>query len=236
MSSLFAGDAPIARSASAAAADLIRAAIIEGRLPPGRRLKEGELATELGISRTPIREAFFILQAEGLIESMPNRGAAVRSYELDELRDMYDLRAVLEGHAAHRATSRLRPVQIEELGASCSRFEMLAAEGELRGVVAENLFFHERIHDAAASSRLSEMVRQTIALPLVYRSFVWYSPEQIGASLHYHRQLVGAFERGEPERAEGIMKQHVFEALDTLVANVTSAGGMTAAAERADVA
>ena len=80
------------------------------------------------------------------------------------------------------------------------------------------------------------MVRQTIALPLVYRSFVWYSPEQIGASLHYHRQLVGAFERGEAERAEGIMKQHVLEALDTLVAHVTRAGGMTAAAQRADVA
>jgi len=236
VSSLDAGDAPIARSASAAAADLIRAAIIEGRLPPGRRLKEGELATELGISRTPIREAFFVLQAEGLIESTPNRGAAVRSYELDELRDMYDLRAVLEGHAAHRATSRLRPEQIEDLGASCGRFETLAAEGELRGVVAENLYFHETIHEAAASSRLTGMVRQTIALPLVYRSFVWYSPEQFGASLHYHRQLVVAFERREPERAEGIMKQHVLEALDTLVAHVTRAGGMTAAAQRADVA
>ena len=234
MPSLLAGDAPIARSTSAVAADLIRAAIIEGRLPPGRRLKEGELAAELGISRTPIREALFVLQSEGLVESTPNRGAAVRSYELDDLRDMYDLRAVLEGHAAHRATSRLLPAQIEELRTSCGRFETLAAEDELRAVVAENLFFHETIHDAAASSLLSEMVRQTIALPLVYRSFVWYSPEQFGASLHYHRQLVGAFERGEPERAEGIMKQHVLEALDTLVAHVTRAGGMTAAAQRAD--
>ena len=116
---------------------------------------------------------------------------------------MYDLRAVLEGHAAHRATSRLRPAQIEELRASCGRFEMLAAEGDLRGVVAENLYFHETIHEAAASSRLTEMVRQTIALPLVYRSFVWYSPEQFGASLHYHRQLVGAFERRRARARRG---------------------------------
>jgi DNA-binding GntR family transcriptional regulator len=236
VSTLYDGEAPIARSASAVAADLIRAAIVEGRLPPGRRLKEGELASELGISRTPIREALFMLQAEGLVESTPNRGAAVRAYELDELRELYDLRSVLEGHAAHRATTRLKAPQIEGLAESCGRFEAFAAEGDLPGVVAENLSFHHTIHDAAASARLTDMLRQTIVLPLVYRSFVWYSPEQIGASLHYHRQLVGAFQRREPERAEAVMKQHVLEALDTLVAHVTQAGGMTAAAQRADVA
>ena len=234
MPSLLAGDAPIARSASAVAADLIRAAIVEGRLPPGRRLKEGELAGELGISRTPIREALLILQADGLVDSTPNRGATVRSYELDDLRDMYDLRAVLEGHAARRAAVRLEPARIEELRASCSRFEQVAADGELSAVVTENLFFHETIHTAADSVRLTDMVRQTIALPLVYRSFVWYSPEQFRASLHYHRQLVGAFERGSSERAEMIMKEHILEALDMLVAHVTRAGGMVAAAQRVD--
>jgi DNA-binding GntR family transcriptional regulator len=232
VSSVFARDQPLTRNASAAAVELIRAAILQGRLPPGHRLKEGELASELGISRTPIREALFVLQAEGLVESAPNRGAAVRAYELDELRDMYDLRAVLEGHAARRAAPRLHEAGIEELRASCDRFAAVAEEGDLTAIVSENMFFHEMIHEAAGSTLLTGMVRQTIALPLVYRSFVWYSTEQITASLHYHRQLVGAIERRDAERAEMIMKEHVLEALDMLVAHVTGAGGMGAATAR----
>ena len=232
MSGVFDGHLPLTRNASAAAVELIRAAILQGRLPPGHRLKEGELARELGISRTPIREALFVLQAEGLVVATPNRGATVRSYELDELRDMYDLRAVLEGHAARRAASRLEQAQIDELRASCDRFAAVAERGELSAIVAENLFFHEAIHEAAASARLTEMVQQTIALPLVYRSFVWYSLDQIRTSLHHHRQLVGAFEQRDAERAEMIMKEHVHEALDVLVAHVTEAGGMTAVTAR----
>jgi DNA-binding GntR family transcriptional regulator len=229
VSSVFDGDLPLTRNASAAAVETIRTAILEGKLPPGHRLKEGELATELGISRTPIREALFTLQAEGLVDSAPNRGATVRSYCLDELREMYDLRALLESHAARRAALRIDAVAIEALRASCERFAQVADARELRGIVAENLFFHNAILEAAASSRLTEMVRQTIALPLVYRSFVWYSPEQVGASLHYHRQLVAAFDQRDAERAELIMKQHILEALDVLVARVTDAGGLEAA-------
>jgi DNA-binding GntR family transcriptional regulator len=166
------------------------------------------------------------------VEATPNRGAAVRSYELDELRDMYDLRATLEGHAARRAASRLEPSLIDELRASCDRFAAVSEQGELSAIVAENLFFHETIHEAAASPRLVDMVRQTIAVPLVYRSFVWYSPEQIRTSLRQHRQLVRAFEQRDPDRAEAIMKEHVLKALDTLVAHVTQAGGMVAATAR----
>lgn len=232
MSSVFDGDLPLTRNASAAAVEMIRRAILQGKLPPGYRLKEGELATELGISRTPIREALFTLQAEGLVESSPNRGATVRTYGLDELREMYDLRSLLESHAARRAAARLGHDAIDELRASCDRFAQVAVDRDVRGIVSENLFFHNAILEAAASSRLTGMVRQTIALPLVYRSFVWYSAEQVGASLHYHRQLVVAFDRRDAERAELIMKQHVLEALDILVARVTEAGGMEAAASR----
>jgi DNA-binding GntR family transcriptional regulator len=142
---------------------------------------------------------------------------------------MYDLRSVLEGLAARRATPRLAGEEIDDLRESCERFAEVAETGEIEAIVAENLFFHGRIHEAAGSARLAEMVRQTIALPLVYRSFVWYSTDQIRASLHYHRQLVGAFERRDAERAELLMKAHLLEALDMLVTHVTDAGGMGAA-------
>ena len=99
--------APLVRNASAAATELIRQAIVDGRLPPGQRLKEEELARELGISRTPVREALLILQTEGLVDAAPNRGAVVRSHDADDLEDLYQLRALLEGYAARRAAANI---------------------------------------------------------------------------------------------------------------------------------
>src|SRR5712691_12675512 len=85
----------LVRNASVAATELIRQAIVDGTLEPGRRLKEEELARELGISRTPVREALLMLQAEGLVVATPNRGAMVRVHDAEGLDDLYQLRAQL---------------------------------------------------------------------------------------------------------------------------------------------
>ena len=224
MAAIFEGQASLARTASVAAADLIRQAIVEGRVLPGQRLKEEELAQQLGISRTPIREALLVLQTEGLLEASPNRGATVRSYDVLDLEEMYELRALLEGHAARRAASRVGAEQLDVLRASCERFAALVGGADVPALVAENAVFHETILAAAGSERLSGMVRQVVALPLTYKSYVWYSPEQASASHHYHQQLVKALERGDGERAELVMREHVFEARDVLVQHMTAAG------------
>ena len=205
-----------------AAADLIRQAIVEGRVLPGQRLKEEELAQQLGISRTPIREALLVLQTEGLLEAAPNRGATVRAYDVRDLEEMYELRALLEGHAARRAASRVTGEQLDALRASCDRFAALLDGKDVPSLVAENNVFHQTILAAADSDRLSGMVRQVVALPLVYKSYVWYSPDQASASHHYHRQLVKALEGGDGERAELVMREHVFEARDVLVQHVNA--------------
>src|SRR5712691_6146739 len=113
--------APLARNASVAAAELIREAILDGRLQPGERLKEERLARELGISRTPVREALLILQGEGLVEASPNRGATVRTHDADDLDDLYQLRALLEGFATRRAAARVTDEALERLRESCDR-------------------------------------------------------------------------------------------------------------------
>jgi DNA-binding GntR family transcriptional regulator len=222
---LVGGEPPVARSASAAASEIIREAIIDGRLAPGQRLKEEELARELGMSRTPVREALLLLQSEGLVESIPRRGAAVRSYAGDDLDDMYQLRAVLEGYAARRAATRISPDDIARLEESCSRFDRLRAEDDLRDLVKENLFFHNVILDAAGSDRLVSFVRKVIEIPLVYKSFYWYSPEQKLISEHYHKQLTQALGARDAKRAEMIMTEHVLEARDFLLAELAADEG-----------
>jgi DNA-binding GntR family transcriptional regulator len=219
---LFAVAVPLSRPASALAASEIRAAIVDGRLAPGVRLKEETLAAELGLSRTPIREALLLLQAEGLVETVPNRGAFVRAYEPDDLWDLYELRAVLEGHAARRAAERRTAEQLEALRASCERFDRLVERAEppdlaaVQALVGENTLFHDTILEAAANARLTGMVRQVVVMPLVYKSYIWYSPDQAQASARAHRQLVHAFEQRSPERAELVMREHVYEARDVL--------------------
>ncbi len=211
------GRAPLTKSAGAAAAELLRTAIVDGRLEPGQRLKEEELARELGISRTPVREALLVLQTEGLVDAAPNRGATVRAYDAADLDDLYQLRAVLEGFAARLAAGRIDAAELGVLQESCDRFAGLRAEEDVHELVAENVRFHAVVLGAAGSERLTEMVRKVVQLPLVYRSYHWYSPEQKLSSEQYHRQLAAALAIGDGERAERVMKEHVLEARDFLV-------------------
>jgi DNA-binding GntR family transcriptional regulator len=223
---------PLVRNASVAATELIREAIIDGRLAPGERLKEEELARELGISRTPVREALLLLQADGLVEATPNRGATVRAHTAEDLDDLYQLRALLEGYAARCAAVRITDGAVAELRASCDRFDSLRRDGaDLPELVGENLFFHNSILKAAGSARLSSMARMTIELPLVYKSYIWYSPDQWSMSAHYHRQITRALHSRDGERAELVMKEHVFEARDLLVEGVRAAAGSRGQAE-----
>jgi DNA-binding GntR family transcriptional regulator len=208
---------PLTKNASVAATEVIRQAILDGRLPPGRRLKEEELAQELGISRTPVREALLMLQAETLVDNAPNRGATVRSYSVEDLTDLYQLRALLEGYAARRAATRMSDEAVGTLRESCERFEGLLGDENMGMLVKENLFFHQTIHEGSGSSRLVTMVRQVIDLPLVYRSYIWYSREQQQISSHYHAQITRALESRDSERAELVMKEHIFEARDLLL-------------------
>lgn len=206
-------------NSSVVVAEAIRQAIVDGGLAPGARLKEEELARELGLSRTPVREALLVLQAEGLVDAAPNRGATVRVHDAQDLDDLYQLRALLEGYAARKAAAHATEDLVRMLWLSCDRFEELS-DGDVRALVKENFVFHNAILEAAGSARVAGMVRKVTELPLVYKSYIWYSPEQRRISAHYHRQITRALESRDGERAELVMKEHVFEARDLLVARV----------------
>lgn len=219
MSRTFPPLAPLPTTTSAVA-ERIREAILGGMLTPGERLKEEQLARELGTSRTPVREALLRLQSEGLVDAAPNRGATVRRYGRSELVEMYELRALLEGHAGRRAAERIDEDDIADLRASCDRFARLAGGRDLHGLVAENAAFHRAVWRAAASERLAGMIEEVVALPLVYRSYVWYSPEQSKRSYDFHCLILEALEAHDESAAETLMHQHVLAGRDVLLATL----------------
>jgi DNA-binding GntR family transcriptional regulator len=144
----------------------------------------------------------------------------VRVHDAEDLDDLYQLRALLEGHATRRAAGRITDSEIDALRESCDRFDELSPQENLRELVRENLFFHNAILEVAGSARLATMVRKVIELPLVYKSYIWYSPDQKRISVHHHRQIVNSLAMRDAERAELVMKEHVFEARDLLVSQV----------------
>jgi DNA-binding GntR family transcriptional regulator len=210
----------VVRNATEIAADLIRQAIVEGRLHPGEPLREERLAAELGISRTPVREALLILQTEGLVVAAPKRGSVVRSYEPAEIADLYETRAMAEGYASGRAARFVTGDDIKLLRQSCTRFEALLDEPDVVPLVRENLAFHSVILDAARSPSLASLVDVVTRVPLVYRSYYHYSSKDKEIALHYHQRIAQALEERDAARAEALMRQHILEARDVLAAHL----------------
>src|SRR5690348_6581277 len=107
--------------------DLLEEAILDGELKPGERLRAEALAQRFGTSRTPIREALLQLEAQGLVEVTHNRGAVVRTFDRDDLLDLYEVRALIEPHAAARAASRIGRGELEALERLCEEEDQLVA-------------------------------------------------------------------------------------------------------------
>ena len=201
----------------------MRALILAGEYAPEERLIEEQLAERLGVSRTPVRQALTLLEAEGLVELAPNRGATVRSFTVADVWDIYDLRAVLEGHAARRAAGRIQGDEVGRLRELAAQMEGLAGrfedhEEEIRALVALNQEFHGTIVEASRNRRLERLINRTVEIPLMFKAFFWYTPHERVISNHYHRQILHALEDGDADRAEIVMREHVYEGRDFVIA------------------
>lgn len=200
---------------------MIRGAILDGSFQPGRPLREEELANWLGISRTPVREALLILENEGLVESLRNRGTRVARFDASELEELYSIRAVLEGYAARQAAEAVTDKELEALKSSCERFKALADDSEdLVALAEENVTFHEGIQDAARSTRLKRMIANVTAMPLIYRSYMTYSKANRTKAVRDHFAILDALSCHDVDNAGRLMESHVEWARDVAVAHL----------------
>jgi DNA-binding GntR family transcriptional regulator len=187
--------------------DELQHAILEGILKPGERLRAEALAQRYGTSRTPIREALLQLEAQGLVELEPNRGAVVRPFDVSDLLDLYEVRALLEPAAAARAATRIEPPEIARLR------ELCVDDAPIDEQIANNEAFHRAIADAAQSPRLRAAMRAASGIPRAFRSVFWHDPAQRAESLLCHRRLIDAFDSRDPHLAEAVMTMHIRSAI-----------------------
>lgn len=204
----------------------IREAIVEGRYRPGQRLIEQRIAEEIELSRTPVREALRRLEAEGLVISETNRGATVRSVSVDELTDLYELRARLESYAAELAAHRMEPETLAELDSAIEAFDQaLAADlpsdlDRVRAIDSANRRIHRAIQRGADHPRLSGQLERTTDVPLVFQAFRQYDQAQTLRSHEFHQLIRDLIAAGDGTRAGALMYEHVLQGRDVLLAHI----------------
>ena len=195
--------------------DVIRLQILDGRLQGGERIVEADLAHDLHSSRTPVREALRRLEAEGLVEVLPHRGARVTAWAEDDLREIYDLRSVLEAMAGERAATRITPTDLATLDALCDQMEECGTRSSASArdrYSSLNGEYHEIIREASGSPRLVTMLHGVVRVPLIVRTFHLYQPSDMERSSKHHREIAAALRAGDGAWAGSVLRAHVLAA------------------------
>lgn len=201
----------------------VRAAIVENRYPPGQRLIEQRIAAELGLSRTPVREALRMLEAEGLVVSERNRGAMVRPLSPTEVVDLYGLRIRLEAYAVELATERMSESELGDLVDAADAFGEISRSVDVESIEGvrrlheANRRFHDGILAGARHHRLSSMLARTVDIPLVFQAFRSFGPAEIERSDTFHHLIVQAMCRRDGARAAALMEEHIAQGRDAIL-------------------
>ena len=190
--------------------------ILSGVLAAGTHLREVEIASTLGTSRTPVREALMQLEAEGLVVTNRNTGAMVASFSREDAEEIYWMRATLEGRAAGLAAMRIGKDEIARLEALCTEMEILGARESIDISVwgALNTQFHLAVAAAAGSRVLLGQIRSLVRLPIVLlQARSWSRDLRQAVGFAQHRELLHALATGNAGFAEAQMRAHILAAV-----------------------
>jgi DNA-binding GntR family transcriptional regulator len=190
----------------------IKEAIVSGELPADSRLVELALAADLGVSRTPVREALKRLVAEDLVVVDPVRGMIVKPIDHQEVEDFYTIREVLEGLAARLAAQRISGEQLIRLGALVDAMQAAAESGDGAALVQANILFHETIFQATANQRLLSLGRGLSDFVRRLSSVAFSDPRRDREVAVEHRAILEALERRDAEAAELRAREHMAHA------------------------
>ncbi|MBV7407419.1 GntR family transcriptional regulator [Maritimibacter sp. DP1N21-5] len=178
----------------------------EGRLNPGDRLRETELAERLGMSRTPVREAIRLLEADDIVTHMPRQGASVRTLDYAEVMELYEMRAVLEGTAARLAARAASEIELEEL------YEMnrqMAALGNGAEAFILNRQFHGAMLDAARNRFLARSIRSLQKTLMILGPTTLTEPDRAEKAVEEHFGVLDAIKARDGSLAEAAMRAHI---------------------------
>ncbi|HET9718869.1 MAG TPA: GntR family transcriptional regulator [Solirubrobacteraceae bacterium] len=199
----------------------LRRAVVEGELRPGQRVLQEEVADRLGVSLAPVREALRVLEQEGQVTYRPRRGYFVTELRVEDLVEIYELRQILEEHAARRALSSLDEdalMRIELAAADCIR---AAETGDVAGELEANRRFHFDMLESPDQPHVMRLIRLLWDSTEAYRALYYNSPEERRAAADAHERILDTVRRRDADALLVELDSHRARALDVLVKILT---------------
>ena len=193
--------------------------ILSGELAPGDKLTEVALATRLGVSRGPLREAFRMLDVAGLVRTEKNRGVFVRSIPMVEAIEIFELRAAMDELVGRLLAERITPAQLKEIRALVEAMERAVKVQDVRAYHLLNLQFHDRLVEMAGNGKLMAVYRKLIMELGLFRRLNLRDGALMPASASEHRAIVKAIASGRPDAAGRAMFEHAMRSKERTVAN-----------------
>ncbi len=187
----------------------LRKAILTGELKPGERLLEIHLANQLGVSRTPIREAIRKLELEGLVIMMPRRGAEVAQITEKSLRDVLEVRRALDALCAELACDRITEEEKQKLKTACDEFEKATATSDATIIAAADVALHDIIVAATRNQRLIQLINNLSEQMYRYRFEYIKDENQHNNLVEEHRMIYESIVRRDKEEAARATKLHI---------------------------
>jgi DNA-binding GntR family transcriptional regulator len=198
----------------------LRQEIVAAQLPPGYVLREAELAARFGVSKTPLREAFVRLEKDGFVQIAPYRSAVVAGYSRQDLREIYEVRELLEGHCAREASVHISAEDMAALTRVVQDSAAAFEAGDTEALTALIDEFDVLLYQQSKNSRITAMLdnlrdhvtrigRLTVAIP-----------GRLGNSVQEHRAIYDAIAARDGERAETLLRQHILSVMADQLANL----------------
>ncbi len=195
----------------------LREDILNGRYAQQEELREVAIGEELGVSRTPVREAFRQLELEGLIQIVPNKGAYVTGITQKDVKDIYMIRSLLEGLCAKWATEHMTKEQMEEMEENVYLAEFHAKKGHWDQMAELDNRFHEILYEAADSKMLEHLLKDFHHYVMRVRRKTLSNSGRGRASNEEHRQIMEAVKAGDADKAQELANSHIRRAYENMV-------------------
>lgn len=194
--------------------DSLRKAIIHGKLRPGERLMEIQLAEEMGVSRTPVREAIRKLELDGFVVMVSRRGAYVAGVSVKDIADVFEVRSALEGLAAGLAAERITEEEMEELE---KVIYQISGEEDVLAVVKKDNEFHELIYKASRNRRLTQIIKNLSEQISRFRLTSLSVPGRLKIAVDEHKKIIEAICERDVDLANKLASEHMENAEQNLI-------------------
>lgn len=189
--------------------NIVRDRILKGEYKIGQKIKETQIAEELKVSRTPIREAFKQLENEGLIDYIPNRGCFAKGFTAQDIEDLYAVRKALEVLAVEWAVERIDDEQLKQLKEKSDLMEFYANRNDQKKVLEINADFHNVIYSATGSRFMAQILRSYKDYIEQARKKTMYEEQFLSDIFEEHRQILVAITERDAEKAKQAMAYHL---------------------------